>query len=40
MTEHPPIMNPTPDNPDWAGLADAPADVASLVALAAAAPDA
>ena len=40
MTEHPPIMNPTPDNPDWAGLAHAPADAVSLAALAAAAPDA
>ena len=27
MAEHQPIMNPTPDNPDWAGLAQAPADV-------------
>ncbi len=40
MTEHPPIMNPTPDNPDWAGLAHAPADAVSLAALADAVPDA
>ena len=40
MAEHPPIMDPIPDSPDWAGLAQAPADVASLVALAGAAPEA
>ena len=40
MAEHAPIMNPTPDNPDWAGLAHAPADSASLAALAGAAPEA
>ena len=40
MAEHPPIMNPTPDNPDWAGLAHAPAGVSCMAALAAAAPEA
>ena len=40
MAEHQPIMNPTPDSPDWAGLADAPADPSSLLALAGADPEA
>jgi hypothetical protein len=40
VAEHPPIMDPIPDSPDWAGLAQAPADAASLVALAGAAPEA
>jgi hypothetical protein len=39
MTNQQPIINPTPDNPDWADLATAPTEPASLLALAAAEPE-
>jgi len=39
MTDQPPIINPTPDNPDWATHAQQPANKASLCGLADADPD-
>src|SRR5512141_1031010 len=38
MTDNEPIITPAPDSPDWSTHATAPADTASLVALAGADP--